>query len=82
MLLDKDTYQTQIELAAALNVTQECILQLLKSIEMIRQFEKWLPREVNERNLQRRKIICEFLLQREKKAFCMKLSQETKMDSL
>ena len=36
MLLDEEPYQTQTELAAALNVTQQCILQSQNGFEMIR----------------------------------------------
>ena len=42
MLLAKDWCQTQTELDAALNVTQQCISQDLKGIGLIRKLENWL----------------------------------------
>ena len=62
MLLDENPWQTQNELADTLNVTQQCISQRLKGIGMIRKLCNWLPYELTERDIQRQKLICEFLL--------------------
>ena len=51
----EDPCQTQTELAVALNVTQQCILQRLKGIGMIRKLGNWLPYELMERDMQRKK---------------------------
>ena len=66
MLIDENQFQAQNELAAALNVTQQYILQYRKGIGIIRKSGNWLPHELTEKDIQRQKIIREFLLQRQK----------------
>ena len=39
---------------------------MYKDIGIIRKLRDWLPHELTERYIHRRKIICEFLLQRQK----------------
>ena len=67
MLIDENPRQTQTELAAALNVTQQCILQHLRSIGMIRKLGNWFLNELTKGDIQRRKLICKFLFQRQKR---------------
>jgi [histone H3]-lysine36 N-dimethyltransferase SETMAR len=66
-LLDEDPCQTQTELAIALNVTQPAISQRLHSMGMVQKEGNWVPYELRERDLERRKTICEILLQRQKR---------------
>ena len=67
MLLDEDSCQTQSDLAAALNVTQKCISKRIEVLEMIRKLGNWVPHELTERSIERRKTICDVLLQRHKR---------------
>ena len=73
MLLDP--CQTQTELVAELNMTQQCISQRLKGIGMIRKLENYLPHKLTVKDIQRQK---KFFRDRKEKAFCIELSQETK----
>ena len=66
-LLDEDPCQTQTELAAALNVSQPCISQRLHAMGMVQKKGNWLPHELKERDMERRKTICEMLLQRQRR---------------
>lgn len=66
-LLDEDQCQTQTELAAALNVTQASISKRLYSLGMIQKSGCWVPHELTDRQMEKRKTICENLLQRQKR---------------
>ena len=66
-LLDEDPCQTEKELATALNVTQQCISQRLHKMGMVQKQGIWLPHELKERDIERRKTMCEMLLQRQKR---------------
>lgn len=69
-LLEEDPCQTQEELSVTLNVTQQCISKRLHKLGMIRKQCTWVPYELKERDIERRKTICEILLQRyERKGF-------------
>lgn len=59
--------QTQKELAAVLNVSQPCISQRLHAMGMMQKEGNWIPHELSERDLERRKTTCEILLQRQKR---------------
>jgi len=63
--LDEDPCQTQSELGATLNVTQPCVSQRLKALGLILKQGYWVPHELRERDIERRKTICEMLLERQ-----------------
>ena len=58
-ILDEDTCQSASQLAEALNVTQQCILKRLHVIRMVQKKENWLPHDLTERAIERRKTMCE-----------------------
>ena len=64
-LLDEDDAQIQQQFADQLNVTREAIR--LKSMGKIQKMGKWVSHELNERQQENRKTICEMLLARYKK---------------
>jgi len=66
-LLDEDACQTEKELATALNVTQQCISLRLNAMGMIRKQGSWVPYNLKERDSEKRRTICELLLQRQKR---------------
>jgi [histone H3]-lysine36 N-dimethyltransferase SETMAR len=66
-LLDEDPCQTEKELAKALNVTQQCISPRLNKIGVVLKQGIWLPHDLKERDIERRKTICEMLLMRHKR---------------
>jgi len=62
------------QLAETLNVTQAAVSYRLKAVGKIQKKEKWMPYQLKERDIERRKTICEILLQRHKKSnFCIEL---------
>jgi len=65
-LLDQDPSQTQ-ELAESLNVDRSTISRRLKAIGMIQKQGSWVPYELKSRNVERRKMTCELLLQRHRR---------------
>lgn len=69
-LLDEDATQTQKQLAYALNVDHSTISIRLHAMGKIQKAGKWVPHELNERQQENRKVVCEMLLQRhERKSF-------------
>lgn len=66
-LLDQDSTQTERQLAEALNVTRACVSRRLHALGKIQKEGKWVPHELSERDIERRKIICEILLRRHKR---------------
>lgn len=69
-LLDVDPTQSQKKLAETLNVTRGAICQRLKAMGKIQKYGKWVPHQLNERQMENRKTVCEMLLQRfERKSF-------------
>jgi len=66
-LLDQDPSQTQEELAESLNVDRSTISRRLKVIGMIQKQGNWVPYELNPRDVERRKMTCELLLQRHRR---------------
>ncbi|GFV22986.1 mariner Mos1 transposase [Trichonephila clavipes] len=70
ILLDDDPTQTQQQLAKALNVSQETISRRLRATGKINKLGKWVPHDLNERQMENRKVTCELLLQsHERKSF-------------
>jgi len=61
--LDEDPYQMQKELAESVGVAQSTISMCLKTLEMIHKHENWVPYGLKPRDLERRSLICEQLLQ-------------------
>ena len=49
VLLDEDPTQLQQQLAQTLNVTRGAIYQRLKAMGKIRNYGKWVPRQLNDR---------------------------------
>lgn len=69
-LLDEDATQTQEMLAEQLNVSRVAISKRLKAMQKIQKVGKWVPHELNERQMENRKVTCEMLLRRhERKSF-------------
>lgn len=69
-LLDEDDTQTQQQLAETLQVAQHTISDRLRAMGKIRKEGKWIPHQLNERQMENRKVVSELLLQRyEKKSF-------------
>lgn len=66
-LLDQDPSQTQEELAKTLGVAQQTISDRLKAMGMIRKVGHWVPYELKPRDVERRFLMCEQLLQRHKR---------------
>ena len=61
-LLDEDPTQSQQQLAQTLNVTRGAIFQRLKAMGKIQKYGKWVPHQLNDRQMENRKTICEMLL--------------------
>ncbi|KAL6253713.1 hypothetical protein P5V15_015528 [Pogonomyrmex californicus] len=73
-LLDDDPTQTQRQLAEALHVSQETISRRLRAMGKINKLGKWVPHNLNERQMENRKVTCEMLLQRhERKSFLYRI---------
>jgi len=66
-LLDEDPCQTQEELAKSLGIAQSTIFMRLKALGMIQKQGNWVPYELKPRDLERRLLTCEQLLQRQKR---------------
>jgi len=66
-LLDEDACQMQKQLAARLNVAQQTISDHLKAMGKILKEGKWVPHQLNERQMENRKVISQMLLQRHKR---------------
>ena len=60
-LLDEDSTQTLKKLAKALRVDQGTISRRLHATGTIEKEEKWVPYELKERDIERRKTTCEIL---------------------
>lgn len=66
-LLVEDNTQTQKQLAKQLNVSQHAICDYLNKMGKIQVEGKWIPHELNERMMEKRKTICEILLRRQQR---------------
>jgi len=65
--MNEDPCQTQNQLAKTLNVTQAAISKRLKAMGKVYKEGRWVPYELKERNIERRKIISKMLLARQKR---------------
>lgn len=63
-LLDEDDSQTQKQLAEQLSVSQQAVSNRLREMGKIQKVGRWVPHELNERQMERRKNTCEILLER------------------
>ena len=69
-LLDIDPCQTLEELSAALDVDRSTVGKRLHALGMVQKAGNWVPHELKERDIERRLVTCEMLLQRqERKGF-------------
>jgi len=63
-LLDEDDSQTQKQLAEQLSVNQLAVSNRLREMGKIQIIGRWVPHELNERQMERHKNTCEILLER------------------
>ena len=69
-LLDEDDTQTQQQMAEKLNVGRQTISDRLHAMGKIQKAGKWIPHHLNDRQMEKRKTVCEVLLSRhERKSF-------------
>nr|KAF6341453.1 hypothetical protein mMyoMyo1_011884 [Myotis myotis] len=65
--LDEDACQTQKQLAERLNVAQQTISDRLQAMGKVLKEGKWVPHQLNERQMENRKVISKMLLHRHKR---------------
>jgi len=65
-LLDEDDTQSQKMLAEQLGVSQAAISMQLHAIGKVQKIRKWVPHELNDRQMERRQNTCQILLARQK----------------
>ena len=63
-ILDEDDTLNQKQMAEMLNVAQQTISDRLKAMGKIQKCGKWVPHELNERQMENRKNTCEILVAR------------------
>nr|KAF6369381.1 hypothetical protein mMyoMyo1_010727 [Myotis myotis] len=73
-LLDEDACQTQKQLAERLNVAQQTISDHLQAMGMILKEGKWVPHQLNERQMENQKVTSKMLLQRHKRKYFFALN--------
>ena len=61
-LLDDDDSQTQKQSTKQLGVDQQAVFNRLREMEKIQRTNKWVPRELNNRQMEKRKNSCDILL--------------------
>lgn len=66
-LLDQDPCQTLVELGKTLQVDASTVSKRLKALGMIQKQGHWVPYELKPRDVERRFLMCELLLQRHKR---------------
>lgn len=66
-LLDQDRCQTLAELGKTLQVDESTVSKRLKVLGMIQKQGHWVPYELKPRDVERRFLTCELLLQRQKR---------------
>ena len=64
-LLDEDPGQTLLELSSSLGVDFSTVSKRLKAIGMVQKQGTWVPHELKPRDVERRLVTCELLLQRQ-----------------
>lgn len=68
--LTRTQLKTQQKLAEYLNLSQKTISRSLQAMENVYKLGKWAPCNLNERQMENRKLTCEVLLQRhERRSF-------------
>lgn len=65
--MDEDDAQSQQRLAEQLRVTQKAVSDRLHAMGKVQKVGRWVPHELNDRQIERRKTTCEILLARQKK---------------
>jgi len=70
-LLDEDDSLTQKQLAEQLSVSQQAVSNRLRKMGKIQKVGRWVPHELNERQMERRKNTFEILLDTEESHFCI-----------
>lgn len=66
-LLDEDPCQTQDEIAETLGVDRTTVAKRLKALGMVQKQGNWVPHELKPRDVERRFLMSEMLLQRHKR---------------
>ena len=66
-LLDEDPCQTQSDIAKLLGVDRTTVSKRLSALGMIQKEGSWVPYELKPRDIERRIVTCEQLLQRQKR---------------
>jgi len=66
-LLDEDDTQSQKMLAEQLGVSQAAISMRLHAMGKVQKIGKWMPQELNDRQMERRQNTCQILLARQKR---------------
>ena len=66
-LLDEDDAQSQQQLADSLNVCQKTISNRLNKMGKMQKEGKLVPYELTERSIEKRKTMCEILIQRQQR---------------
>ena len=66
-IIDEDRSQTLAEFGNALQVDESTVSKRFKVLEMIKKRGHWVPFELKPRNVERRFITCELLLQRQER---------------
>ena len=66
-ILDEDRSQSLAELGKILQVDESIVSKHLKVSGMIQKQGHWVPYELKPRDVERRYVICELLLQRQKR---------------
>jgi len=61
-LLDEDDSQTQ-KLAEQLSISQQAVSNRPREMGKIQKVGRWVPHELNERQMERRKNTCDILLE-------------------
>ena len=75
-MLDEDPFQTQAELASALEITRQAISKRLHALGMIQKQGTWVPYDLKPRDVERRFFACEQLLQRQKRSMAHGLADQ------
>jgi len=66
-LLDEDDTRSQKMLAEQLGVSQAAISMWLHAMGKVQKIGKWVPHELNDRQMERRQNTCQILLARQKR---------------